>query len=179
MVASHSKEPVKPVAKARTRLKPKRKPKRKVIPKRIRETCLSAMQKLRRLEEANDEGYVSCISCGRVMHWKEAQGGHYISRTCRATELEKDNIWPQCPRCNGPLCGNPVPYRYNLVKRIGEARVKRLEDMREAYYGNQEAFDSLSREDQKAVLMKRGKVYYAETLESIKPEIERAEDGKA
>ena len=36
------------------------------------------------------------------------RGGHYIPRRHRATELEKDNIFPQCPRCNGFDEGNSI-----------------------------------------------------------------------
>ena len=178
MQVSRSKEPIKPMPKARTRLKPKKKKTtsaRKKIPKGIRNLSLSAMQRLRRLEEANDEGYVRCISCGKVMKWTEAQGGHYISRTCRAVELDKDNIWPQCPQCNGVRGGNPIPYRYNLAKKIGEERVRRLEDMRAAYYGDNEAFQRLSAADQVSVIGKKGKLYYAEVYKELKEELSKAE----
>lgn len=158
MTLSRSKKPV------RNR---QNKPKKKPIPNNIRTRCLVAMQKLRRIEEANDDGLVRCISCGKVMHWKEAQGGHYISRTCHATELEKDNIWPQCPQCNNHRNGNPIPYRYNLARKIGEERVKRLEDMRAAYYGDDEAYEKLSAEDQKKARGSKGKMYYAEEFTRI------------
>ena len=59
---------------------------------KLRERALALFQKLRRIEEANEDGYVYCISCGKLMHWKEAQGGHYIPRANRATELEHDNV---------------------------------------------------------------------------------------
>ena len=152
MIRSRSKKP----AKTKTN-----KPKKKPIPNSIRTRCLTAMQRLRRLEEANDEGYVRCISCGKVMTWQEAQGGHYIPRTVRTTELDKDNIWPQCPQCNGVRGGNPIAYRYSLVKRIGKERVERLEDLRAAYYGDEEALSRLNAEDAAIVSEKRGKVYYA------------------
>lgn len=163
-----------------SRKKPKKKaakPKRKPIPKSIREKCLSALQRARRIEEADDRGYVHCISCGKPMHWKEAQGGHYIPRTCRATELEPDNIWPQCPQCNGARAGNPIPYRYNLAKRIGEERVRRIEMMRAANYGDQEAFEALAPKDQKEVVVKRGKIFYAERYKELKERLDKAEEG--
>ena len=164
MTVSHSKKP----AKNRSN-----KPRRRPIPKSIRERCLAEMQRLRRIEESNDEGYVRCISCGNVMHWKEAQGGRYIPRTVRATELEKDNIWPQCPQCNGVRAGNLIPYRYNLARRIGEERVKRLENMRAAYYGDEEALAALSTDDQRVCIesRKRGKVWYAERFKDIHQEL--------
>ena len=142
--------------------------KKKPIPKNIRDRAMANFQKLRRLEEANNEGYVSCISCGVRIPWQEAQGGHYIPRANRATEIEHDNVWPQCQRCNGFLNGNPIPYRRNLVKRIGEARVKRIEDMAMAYKGDEEALASLSPEDIESVRQTKGKVYYAEKNKEFK-----------
>ena len=58
--------------------------------------------------------------------------------------------------------------------------MKRLEALREAYYGDQEAFEGLSPADQKAVLEKRGKVYYAgrnkEIRDAIRVEEQRLGD---
>ena len=152
------------------------KPKKKPIPKNIRQRCLTAMQKLRRLEEANPDGKVRCISCGRVMDWTEAQGGHYISRTCRATELESDNIWPQCTACNMYKSGNPIAYRYSLARKIGEARVKRLEDMKAASDGDEEAIASLSAEDLAKVNAKKGREYYAGLYSDISKRLSAEEE---
>lgn len=143
------------------------KKKTKKIPTNIRERCLSSFQRLRRLEEADTNGNVRCISCGRILHWKDAQGGHYVSRQNRAVELERDNVWPQCPVCNGILSGNIVSYRINLVKKIGEERVKRIEDMAMAYKGSEEASEKLSMRDRIAVIQKRSKQYYASKKEEF------------
>lgn len=143
----------------------------KKIPATIREQCLARFQKLRRLEEANDEGYVTCISCGKRLPWNEAQGGHYVGRSCKATEIEHDNVWPQCPRCNGYLQGNLIMYRRNLVRRIGEARVKRIEDMAAAYKGDEDAMSSLCEKDQLEVNKKKGKTGYLELKRKFEHEI--------
>lgn len=175
MTASHSKTPARKTA-AKAKAKAARPKRRKPISKNIRSTAMANFQKLRRMQEANDEGLVQCISCGKVMHWKEAQGGHYIPRAIRPTEMDPDNVWPQCPQCNGVRAGNLIAYRYALVRKIGEARVKRLEDMRAAYKGDQEAFESLAPADQRQVLEKRGKLYYAEKNRDIRIFIRDEED---
>lgn len=92
-----------------------------------RKTCLASFQKLRRLE-CSVNGYCKCISCGKVGHYKEMDGGHYIPRAVRALELEPDNVWPQCKRCNAFLEGNTTEYRKWLIKKIGLERVEWLED---------------------------------------------------
>lgn len=143
----------------------------KPIPKNIRDRAMANFQKLRRLEEANDEGYVTCISCGVRISWKEAQGGHYIPRANRATEIESDNVWPQCQRCNGFLNGNPISYRRNLVRKIGDVRVERIEDMAEAWKGDEEALASLSEDDIRSIMQTKGKVYYAEKNKEFKEKL--------
>ena len=125
-----------------------------------REKALAAFQKLRRYQEAIPNGYVYCISCGKPMPVKESQGGHYVSRRIRCTEMEPDNVWPQCYRCNGPLSGNVVAYRAALVKRIGERRVRRIEDLANASQGDDEAFARLSDQDKRAVVLKRNDMDY-------------------
>ena len=143
---------------------------------RLRDRAMALFQRIRRMEEANDDGYVRCISCGKLMHWKESQGGHYIPRANRATELESDNVWPQCQQCNGYLKGNPINYRYNLVRKIGEDRVNRIEHMAHAYKGDAESNGNLSDEDKISVIRIRGKQYYLDRIDEYKARIKCLEE---
>lgn len=59
------------------------------------------LQLLRRMEDADNEGFCSCITCGAWHHYKEMDGGHYKSRARISTKLDERNISPQCKRCNG------------------------------------------------------------------------------
>jgi len=59
------------------------------------------LQKLVRMKAADDSGYANCVTCGANEHWKELQGGHFISRRYTATKLLEENIHPQCRGCNG------------------------------------------------------------------------------
>ena len=134
---------------------PKNPRKKKKSFNKVRTEALTAMQLMRRLEESDERGYCYCISCGKRMFYKQAQGGHYIPRRHRATELEKDNIFPQCPRCNGFDEGNSIGYRDGLLKTIGEQRLERIENMHRASLGNEHAMESLSLDDQIKVNYKR------------------------
>lgn len=65
------------------------------------------LQKLRKMQEADFDGNCTCVTCGKVDHWKNMDGGHYISRTWTRYKLESiclggdfENIWPQCKGCN-------------------------------------------------------------------------------
>lgn len=91
-----------------------------------RDTALRAFCKLRRLQEANDNGYVRCITCGRIVKWNNCDGGHFIDRRHRGTELEPDNVWPQCMVCNRFMSGDKNEYRMALALKIGEERLGRL-----------------------------------------------------
>lgn len=143
------------------------------IPSSIRDKALQSFQKLRKMQEASFDGYVKCISCGKVMHWKEAEGGHYIPRTERATELEPDNVWPQCHFCNSILHGNSLKYRINLVRKIGEDRVRRIENMALAHEGDEDAMESLSMDDKIKVIQKRSKKYYLSRKKEFDDEIRK------
>ena len=120
-----------------------------------RETALSAFCKLRRLQEASDNGYVRCITCGRLVKWNECDGGHFIDRRHRGTELEPDNVWPQCMVCNRFLSGDKQEYRNALESRIGIERLERLERLKSGghiykdYRSLAKAFNSESRQIRK------------------------------
>jgi hypothetical protein len=96
-----------------------------------RTKCLRAFQRLRVFQESCG-GYAKCISCGRVLPVSQLDGGHYIGRRHTSTELEPDNVQPQCRKCNRFLAGDVVAYRIGLVKKIGVERVERLEGMLES-----------------------------------------------
>lgn len=71
-----------------------------------------------------------CISSNRPLDWSgnAVDAGHYRS-TGAASHLrfDEDNCHAQSKHDNQYLAGNAVDYRLNLIKRIGLARVERLE----------------------------------------------------
>lgn len=75
-----------------------------------------------------------CISCGTHKPDNKFGGawdaGHYRSvGSSQYTRFVLINIWKQCKKCNDSrgLSGNPVEYRKNLVIKLGEERVLRIE----------------------------------------------------
>ena len=80
-----------------------------------------------RLRDANE----NCISCGRN-HPGQYHAGHYRS-VGAAPELRfnEDNCHKQCSPCNNHLSGNSIDYRLNLIEKIGQDRVDKLETKRE------------------------------------------------
>lgn len=74
--------------------------KRKTIAQEI-ESAATLLQKLVRLKAADDNGMVSCVTCGKWAHWKDMQGGHFIARASKRWKLVEENVHPQCQGCNG------------------------------------------------------------------------------
>jgi len=67
-----------------------------------RKIALDTLQKLVRLKAADENGYCTCVTCGKIDLWKSMDGGHYIPKgNSSYWALEEENIHPQCKRCNG------------------------------------------------------------------------------
>lgn len=80
--------------------------KTKTIGKLVDE-CAVLLQRLRRIQSADFDGNCTCVTCGKVKHWTQMDGGHYISRTWTRFKLESlclggkfENINAQCAGCN-------------------------------------------------------------------------------
>ncbi|MBQ0074614.1 MAG: recombination protein NinG [Prevotella sp.] len=72
-------------------------------------------------------GYVKCITCGKILHWKESQACHYIGRANMALRFSEVNVHAGCMPCNVFLHGNMLAYRRWMVKQYGEKIVDNLE----------------------------------------------------
>lgn len=73
------------------------------------------------------DAHLPCVSCGRD-HRGQWHAGHYRSTGSRPDlRFDLANIHKQCAPCNSHLSGNLIPYRAELIRRIGQAEVDRLE----------------------------------------------------
>lgn len=91
------------------------------------------LQLLRRMEWADDNGYVQCCCCQEVRHYKDRMhGGHYIGRTRSATKLEHTNVNPQCAICNYKMSKGDTlvweNYRIFMIETYGEDELNRLKE---------------------------------------------------
>lgn len=68
-----------------------------------------------------------CFTCGTRFEKKKLHCGHYLSRYYKAARWDDDNARPQCMMCNLWKRGDPITFRANLIKEIGEERVKAVE----------------------------------------------------
>ena len=73
-----------------------------MMPETLRAKALKTLQKLKRVSTADDGGYCHCVSCGKPVHWKQCDGGHFIPKGSSSYwALDVANVWPQCRGCNG------------------------------------------------------------------------------
>lgn len=67
---------------------------------KLSDECATLLQRLVRLKAADDQGYCKCVTCDKILHFSEMQGGHFVGRRIQATKLMEENIHPQCAGCN-------------------------------------------------------------------------------
>lgn len=53
-----------------------------------------------RRKYADQDGYITCISCWKKLHWKESQCCHRIKRSTYKYRRDEDNCRPWCVNCN-------------------------------------------------------------------------------
>jgi hypothetical protein len=64
------------------------------------EDAAKLLQRLVRLKASDGNGFCRCVTCGKVDHYKNMQGGHFIERRKTSVKLVEENINPQCEYCN-------------------------------------------------------------------------------
>lgn len=80
-----------------------------------------------RLKYADKKGYVKCVTCGVVRHWKDQMDcGHYIPRTHNATFLCEENLHPQCKSCNVFAKGRMDEYALFIIDTYGIEKLREL-----------------------------------------------------
>lgn len=67
-----------------------------------RAKALRLLQQLVRMKAADDHGMVTCVTCDKRLHYKEADGGHWLPKgNSSRWALEECNVHVQCKGCNG------------------------------------------------------------------------------
>lgn len=80
-----------------------------------------------RQKYADHEGYVKCVTCQTVRHWRQMDAGHFIAQAQgNAVRWLEDNCHPQCRECNGTKRGNLKKYEQFMIKKYGHNRVDEL-----------------------------------------------------
>lgn len=79
-----------------------------------------------RLRDADNNGYIRCISCGKVVFWKDADNGHFINRKHMSLRFSETNCNAQCRSCNRFDEGNMTGYNIGMIKKYGQQTVNLL-----------------------------------------------------
>jgi hypothetical protein len=112
---------------AKAKRKPIKKESSNTYSKALREAKQS-FQRLRRIEEADDNGMVLC-ECGAKRHWTNVDGGHFLPAERLATCFIPENVNPQTKLRNMKMYDPIVNdgYRHFMIKKYGAEKVAFLE----------------------------------------------------
>lgn len=79
-----------------------------------------------RIRDADQNGFIRCISCGKSVFWKEADAGHYINRKHLSLRFNEINVNAQCRSCNRFDEGNIPAYGMALQGKYGKEIIEKL-----------------------------------------------------
>ena len=107
---------------------------RKTKTQTLRKKCAEEFQEMIRLESADDDGRMICVTCGFVgiVGENTMDAGHYIGGRSNAVLFTEDppNCHPQCKRCNKDEGGAPEAYGQFIIEKYGEEVRDRLKALR-------------------------------------------------
>lgn len=79
-----------------------------------------------RLRDANEQGYCVCCTSGQLIHWKDCDAGHFISRRHLATKYHEQNVHAQRRFDNRFSSGNQFQYALFIDKKYGKGTAEKL-----------------------------------------------------
>lgn len=119
----------------------------------------SAMSIYIRQKHADQSGYVKCVSCGRVFHWKEMDCGHFIPKSRGASiRYVEENCHPECQGCNRFDEGHLIEYTRYMIEMYGNDKIDELK---------KEARKTLKPSEKRA-LCEEAIAYYTQALIELK-----------
>lgn len=72
-----------------------------------------------RRKHADAGGTVQCVTCPKLMFWKDADCGHWIKRQHRSVRWDERNVGPQCTRCNHFMGGAQDEFSLHVIGQHG------------------------------------------------------------
>ena len=98
--------------------------------KKLKEKLWNIFSQYIRIRYSNMSGYVNCVTCGVLKHWKELDAGHYIPKTKgSAIYFTVRNVHPQCIDCNRFKAANLAKYRIYLKRTYGDKIFEELQQI--------------------------------------------------
>jgi hypothetical protein len=91
--------------------------------RQLKSQCWKLFSEYIRRKHADEGGTVECISCGKLLHWKDSQAGHFIGGRTNAVLFDEDIVYPQCRTCNIFKNGNYAAYTIAMLDLKGRTWV--------------------------------------------------------
>lgn len=94
-------------------------PKKKLTRSKIVKKLDNIFSQYIRLSASDKDGNCTCVTCGKVAHWKGEgqQAGHFISRSAYSIRWNEDNVKVQCVGCNVYRYGEQYKFSLYLGKK--------------------------------------------------------------
>ena len=73
-----------------------------------------------RQRHADEGGTVECVTCGKLMFWKDSHCGHFVKRGHMATRWHEQNCDTQCVSCNTYQGGRQDDYAKYIIDEYGQ-----------------------------------------------------------
>ena len=87
------------------------------VKSKLKTKAWNLFSKYIRLRDADKEGYCTCCTCGKKMHYKEAQAGHFIDSRNNTVLFDENLVHAQCVGCNMFKKGNKVNYTLFMMRK--------------------------------------------------------------
>ena len=79
-------------------------------------------------ERDSEDGYFTCISCGRTLTTDQMDAGHFAPvKGGSALRFDEYNVNGECKRCNGFDEFHLIGYRKGIIEKYGEGVLNHLE----------------------------------------------------
>ena len=83
---------------------------------------VKSFNEYKRLKEADDNGYVKCVTCGHIGSYKKLHSGHFQ----HGLHFIEENQHIQCPGCNTFGGGKRDLYTLFMIDKYGREKVDEL-----------------------------------------------------
>lgn len=108
-----------------------------------------------RLFYADDKWYVTCITSGVRMFWKDSQCWHFISRWVLKYRYDIQNCYPQSYAENVMLSWNYKVYTLRMIDMLGKEKVEEMINDKELRTYNQIEYEEMIMERYKFIVEKK------------------------
>ena len=80
-----------------------------------------------RQSSADENGIVTCCTCGKMHHWRKVNCGHYMVRQRQSTRFDRKNTDIQCINCNFFNQGEQVKFGEFLDAKYGKGTAEQMQ----------------------------------------------------